>query len=110
MYFIKLLIYLAFFFILLFVFLQNSVERVNVYLFKYTFEDIHVFWIMFFSFLLGAFFAWLFSAYQEIIYRLNIHKQKKEIENLKEEIHNLRKMMIEETEIKPEEKKEDVTV
>lgn len=110
MYFIKLFVYLAFFFILLFVFLQNSIERVNVYLFNYIFEDVHVFWIMFFSFLLGAFFAWLFSVYQEIIYKIEIHKKKKEIENLKEEIHNLRKMMMEETGIKPEEKKEDVTI
>ena len=108
MYFIKLFIYLSFFFLLLFVFLQNSIERVNIYLFKYTFEDVHVFWIMFFSFLAGSFFAWLFTVYQEIVYRIKINKQKREIENLKEEIHNLRKIIMEETEIK-EEKKEDVS-
>jgi len=109
MYFIKLFIYLFFFFLLLFVFLQNSIERVNIYFFKYTFEDIHVFWIMFFSFLAGSFFAWLFIVYQEIVYKIKINKQKREIENLKEEIHNLRKIMMEETGIKEEEKKEDVS-
>lgn len=109
MYFIKLLIYLAFFFLLLFLMLQNSVERVNLYFFNLTFEQIHVFWIMFFSFLAGAFFAWAIAVYQEIIYRIRIFRQNREIENLKKEVHNLRKMMIEESEVKEEEKEKDVS-
>ncbi len=98
MYFIKLFIYLAFFFLLLFIILQNSVDRVNLYFFNLTFEQIHLFWIMFFSFLAGAFFAWLITVYQEIVYRFKIFRQKREIENLKKEVHNLRKMIVEEPE------------
>lgn len=98
MYFIRLLIYLAFFFLLLFIMLQNSIERVNLYFFNITFEQLHVFWIIFFSFLAGSFFAWLITVYQEIVYRIKIFRQKREIENLKKEVHNLRKMIVEEPE------------
>ncbi len=100
MYFLKLFFILFVFFLVLFLLLQNGEEKVTIYFFKYTVNEINLFWVLFYSFIAGSFFAWFISAFQEIRYRMKIHSQKREIENLKIEIHNLRKMSIAEEEVK----------
>lgn len=106
MFFIKLLFILIVFFVLLFIFLQNSEEDVTLYFFNYTVSNIQLYWVMFYTFIAGAFFAWVISAFQEIKYRYRIYSQNREIENLNTEIHNLRKMSLEEE--PPGEEKDEV--
>ncbi|MEO0254618.1 MAG: LapA family protein [candidate division WOR-3 bacterium] len=103
---IRLIFGLFIFFFLLFIFLQNAEERVNLYLLKYSFNDIPLFWVIFFSFLAGSIFVILLAIYQEIKFRWRLFRKDIEISNLKKEINELRKMIAEETgykEVSPEE-------
>ncbi|MEN3045419.1 MAG: LapA family protein [Candidatus Hydrothermales bacterium] len=85
------------FFFLLFVFLQNAEERVNFNFLNYSFTDLPLFWVIFFSFLAGSLFVILLAIYQEIRLRYKILKKNVEINNLRREINELRRMLAEET-------------
>lgn len=103
---IRLIFGLFIFFFLLFIFLQNVEERVNLYLLKYSFSDIPLFWVIFFSFLAGSFFVILLAIFQEVKFRWKLFKKNIEINNLKKEINELRRMIAEDTgykEVNPEE-------
>ncbi len=104
MFVIRLIFGLIVFFFLLFVFLQNADQKVNLYFFNYTFQELPLYWVIFYSFLAGSFFAILLAIYQEIRYRVLLSKKGKEIKNLKKEVRDLRKMLTEEE--KMEEEKE----
>jgi len=99
---IRLIFGLIVFFFLLFVFMQNAEQRVNLYFLKYTFQDLPLYWVIFYAFLAGSFFVVLLAIYQEIKYRIDILKKTKEIKNLRKEIRDLRRMVTEEDEEKGE--------
>jgi len=93
---IRLIFGLIVFFFLLFVFLQNADQRVNIYFFKYTFQELPLYWVIFYSFLAGSVFVVLLAIYQEIKYRVTLSKKTREIKNLRKEIKDLRRMITEE--------------
>ncbi len=101
---IRLIFGLIVFFFLLFVFLQNADQKVNLYFLKYVFPDLPLYWVIFYSFLAGSLFVILLALYQEIKYRINLFKKTREIRNLRREIRDLRKMIAEE---EPKEEKKE---
>ncbi|MEN3043646.1 MAG: LapA family protein [Candidatus Hydrothermales bacterium] len=94
---IRLIFGLVVFFFLLFVFLQNAEERVNLHFLQYSFTNLPLFWVIFFSFLAGSLFVVILAIYQEIRFRFKIFKKNIEIKNLRREVNELRKMLTEET-------------